>query len=57
MRRVLLMATGTSLLSTLWNARRNLSLFMVGGLIGPVAAGVFAVRAKLANMVSRISGP
>ncbi|MFC0103568.1 lipopolysaccharide biosynthesis protein [Sphingopyxis terrae] len=57
LRRVLAMSTGTSLLSTLWNIRRNLSLFLVGALVGPAATGVFAVGSKLANMVSRISGP
>jgi len=57
MRHVLRMALGTSLLSTLWNIRRNLSLFLVGALIGPAATGVFAVGSKLANMVNRISGP
>lgn len=56
MRHVLRMALGTSLLSTLWNMRRNLSLFLVGALIGPAATGVFAVGSKLANMVNRISG-
>lgn len=55
--RIFAMATGTSLLSTLLNIRRNLSLFLVGALVGPTATGVFAVGSKLANMVSRVSSP
>ena len=57
LRQVFSMATGTSLLSTLLNARRNIPLFLVGALVGSNAAGAFAVGAKLANFATRLSGP
>jgi O-antigen/teichoic acid export membrane protein len=53
----LVMATGTSLLSTLVSARRHIALFLVAGLLGEVAAGSYSVASRLATMVSRLTGP
>nr|WP_246675287.1 oligosaccharide flippase family protein [Mesorhizobium sp. B2-3-4] len=53
----LVMATGTSLLSTLVNARRHVALFLVAGLLGDVAAGSYSVASRLATMMSRLTGP
>ncbi|MBZ9997342.1 lipopolysaccharide biosynthesis protein [Mesorhizobium sp. BH1-1-4] len=53
----LVMATGTSLLSTLVSARRHIALFLVAGLLGEVAAGTYSVASRLATMMSRLTGP
>lgn len=56
-RAFLVMAIGTSLLSTLAGARRHVALFLVAGLLGDVAAGSYSVASRLATMVSRLTGP
>ncbi|TPL92806.1 lipopolysaccharide biosynthesis protein [Mesorhizobium sp. B2-3-10] len=53
----LVMATGTSVLSTLVSARRHVALFLVAGLLGDVAAGAYSVASRLATMMSRLTGP
>lgn len=54
---ILRLAIGNSILSTLATSRNQINLFVVSGLGGEVAAGLFAVAARCAGTFSRFFAP